>query len=366
MDEIELFKKLLSFRSITPYDDGAFEFIDDFLGTQWQVAKLNFGEVKNRVYIKKFGNSDINICFAGHIDVVPAGDGWNTNPFKPTIKNRKIFARGSQDMKSGVASFLYACKHTKNFKGTLTIVLTSDEEGEATHGTVKVLEYLKEQNSLPDFAVVAEPTCEKVFGDILKIGRRGSINGYLQLQGEQGHVAYPEKATNPIQQIASILPKISNKNIDDGDKFFAPSKLVITDIRAGMQVVNVTPNNLKLMFNVRNSTKTTQKEINILVDKYFSGLKYDFRMTQSSYPFVTNKNSLIVQKLQIAIKKVLKIDTKFSTAGGTSDARFFALFDIDVVEFGVINDKIHKANESTTIDEVKALQKIFKELLELF
>ncbi len=365
-NDIKLFKKLLSYRSITPDDGGAFDFIDDYMGNEWQIKKLDFEKVKNRVYTKKFDNNKRHLCFAGHIDVVPPGEGWHTQPFEPVEKDGKIYARGSQDMKSGVASFLYACKNIQNFKGTISIILTSDEEGDAVDGTVKVLEYLKEQNSLPDFAIVAEPTCEKVFGDTIKIGRRGSINGYLELFGVQGHAAYPQKAINPIDLIAPILPQISSKDLDSGDEFFAPSKLVLTDIRAGMQVTNVTPNSLKLIFNVRNSTKTTQKEVSTFIEKTFAGLKYNLTMTQGSYPFITNKKSKIIKKVQNSIKKVLNIDTDLSTAGGTSDARFFASFGVEVVEFGVINDKIHAIDENTTIYEVKNLTKIFQDILDSF
>ncbi len=365
-NDIELFEKLLSFRSVTPYDDGLFDFVDEYMGDKWHIVKLDFGVVKNRVYTKKFSDKALNLCFAGHIDVVPAGDGWSSDPFVPIEKDGTITARGTQDMKSGVASMLYACKNIAKFDGTITILLTSDEEGDAVDGTVRVLEHMKTNSILPDFAVVAEPTCEKIFGDTIKIGRRGSINGYLDVQGVQGHAAYPQKAVNPIDLIAPILSQISNKDLDNGDEFFAPSKLVITDIRAGMEATNVTPNNLKLMLNVRNSTKTDQKDVRNLIDGLCDNLNYKFHMTQGSYPFVTNKGSYIVKKLQKSIKHILNIDTNYSTAGGTSDARFFASFDVDVVEFGVINDKIHSVNESTTIYEVSHLTKVFEELINEF
>jgi succinyl-diaminopimelate desuccinylase len=366
MTKIELFKKLLRFKSITPDDDGAFDFITSYLGSSWECIKLDFEDVKNRLYIKRFNDTCQHLCFAGHIDVVPAGDGWDSDPFEPIEKDGVIYARGTQDMKSGVAASLYACKHTQNFDGTLSILLTSDEEGEAVNGTVKVLEYMKENKLLPQFTVVAEPTCEDLFGDAIKVGRRGSINGYLTIQGKQGHAAYPEKAINPIDQISTILPKIAGLNLDNGDEFFSPSKLVITDIRGGMEVTNVTPDNLKLMFNVRNSTKTTQKDIQKLIDDNFSNLDYDFYMTQGSYPFMTNKNSKIISHIGNAIKDITGVKTKHSTAGGTSDARFFGQFGIDTVEFGVINDTIHAINERTTIKEVEDLTKVFEQLISKF
>lgn len=366
MTEIELFKKLLQFKSITPNDDGAFEFITNYLGNEWECIELDFEDVKNRFYYKKFNSNDQHLCFAGHIDVVPAGDGWDVDPFEAVEKDGIIIARGTQDMKSGVAAYLYACKHAKNFDGTLSILMTSDEEGDAINGTVKVLEYLKEKDFLPHFAVVAEPTCEEIFGDAIKVGRRGSINGYLTIKGKQGHAAYPEKAINPVHQVSPLLSQIAGINLDNGDEFFSPSQLIITDIRGGMEVTNVTPNDLKIMFNVRNSTKTTQVEIKNLIDTTFKNLNYEFKMTQGSYPFMTNKKSKIVQVLTTTIKDTINIDTKHSTAGGTSDARFFGQYNVDTVEFGVINDTIHSINERTSIKEVQELTKVFKNLINTF
>jgi len=359
MQIIPLFQKLLQYKSITPKDAGIYDFIDEYLGNEWSCIKLDIEDVTNRFYYKKFSENSEHLCFAGHIDVVPAGEGWSVDPFQADVTNGIITARGAQDMKSGVASFLYACKNTKEFDGTLSILLTSDEEGDAINGTVKVLEHLREIGFLPTSAVVAEPTCEKIFGDAIKIGRRGSINGYLELNGKQGHAAYPEKTINPVHQIASILSKIAGHNLDDGDEFFTPSQLVITDIRAGMEVTNVTPNKLNMMFNVRNSTKTTQDTIKKFIEQNFSHLDYNLRLTQGSYPFVTDANTTVVQNLQISIKNICNINTKLSTAGGTSDARFFGQFKIPTVEFGVINDTIHAIDEKTTILEVERLCDIF-------
>jgi len=366
MTIIELFQKLLRFKSITPIDDGAFDFIDEYLGDTWECITLDIEDVKNRFYYKKFNNSNEHLCFAGHIDVVPAGEGWGVDPFEANIIDGIITARGTQDMKSGVAAFLYACKHAKEFDGTLSILLTSDEEGEAINGTVKVLEHLKEINFLPTSAIVAEPTCETIFGDSIKVGRRGSINGYLELQGKQGHAAYPEKTINPIHLISEVLNNIAGHNLDNGDEYFAPSQLIITDIRSGMQVTNVTPNKLNMMFNVRNSTKTTQQEIIEFIDKYFSKFDYNLKLTQGSYPFMTDANTKVVQKMRASIKNILNIDTKNSTAGGTSDARFFGQFKIDTIEFGVINDTIHSVGEKTTVKEVENLSKIFEDIIKYY
>ena len=366
MTIIELFQKLLRFKSLTPNDDGAFDFIEEYLGTDWTCIKVDMEGVKNRFYYKKFNEKPQHLCFAGHIDVVPTGEGWAVDPFAADVVDGVITARGSQDMKSGDAAFLYACKNAKNFDGTLSILLTSDEEGEGTYGTIKMLEHLKEINMIPNYAVVAEPTCEVVFGDAIKVGRRGSINGYLTIQGKQGHAAYPEKGINPVHQIAPLLEKIAGYDLDNGDEYFAPSKLVITDIRAGMQVTNVTPNKLDLMFNVRNSTNTKKEDVEAYIEKIFGHLNYTLRTTQGSYPFVTNKESKVVKAMETSIKEVLGVITKHSTAGGTSDARYFGAFGIEAIEFGVINDTIHSVGERTTVKEVEGLTAVFENLIAKF
>jgi len=364
MNVVDLLLKLLSFKSITPDDAGSLKFIEEYLDG-YEAIYVNKEDVKNLFLMKKFGEGP-HLCFAGHVDVVPAGDNWDTNPFVPVIKEGKIYARGTQDMKSGVAAFVQTCKEVENFNGTLSILLTSDEEGDAKYGTVVMLEYLKEQGMLPDYCIVAEPTCETTFGDAIKIGRRGSINGYLTIQGRQGHAAYPEKAINPVHQLAPILEKIAGINLDNGDDDFAPSQMVITDIRGGMEVTNVTPSSLKLMFNVRNSTKTTQEEVRLHIEKCFYNLDYSLELTQGSYPFVTTRDSKVVEKLTESIENITGLKTKLSTAGGTSDARFMGAFGIDVVEFGVINDTIHAPNECTSIEEVEKLCEVFKDMVKHF
>ncbi len=364
MNVVDLLLKLLSCKSLTPDDDGSLQFIEEYLDG-YEALYVNKEGVKNLFLYKKFGEGE-HLCFAGHVDVVPAGDNWDTNPFVPVIKEGNIYARGAQDMKSGVAAFVQACQEVENFNGTLSILLTSDEEGEGKYGTAVMLEHLKSINMLPDYCIVAEPTCEKRFGDAIKIGRRGSINGYLTIQGKQGHAAYPEKAINPVHQIAPILEKIAGINLDNGDDDFSPSQMVITDVRGGMEVTNVTPGLLKLMFNVRNSTKTTQEEVKVHIDTCFAGLDYSLEITQGSYPFVTTRDSKVVKLLTQSIEDVTGVNTKLSTAGGTSDARFMGAFGIDVVEFGVINDTIHAPNERTSIAEVEKLYEVFKALLQNF
>ncbi|WP_294966587.1 succinyl-diaminopimelate desuccinylase [Sulfurimonas sp.] len=364
MNIIELFKYLVEQKSETPDDGGLSDFIQNYL-PDFTAERIDGEDVKNLFIYKKFGEGE-HLCFAGHVDVVPAGKGWDTNPYEAVEKDGYIFGRGTQDMKSGVAAFTQAVKEAKDFKGTLSLLLTSDEEGDAINGTVKVLEYLKENSKLPDAVVVAEPTCEENFGDAIKVGRRGSINGYITLNGKQGHAAYPEKAINPIHNIAPRLLNMAGVNLDNGDEFFSPSKFVVTDIRSGMQVTNVTPNHLDMMFNVRNTTLTTQKEVTEFVAKNLDGLDYELKLTQGSYPFKTDTDTKLVKKIDEAIKSVTGMKPKHSTAGGTSDARFISPLGIDVVEFGVINDTIHAVNERTSVKEVQDLYQVFKNLISIW
>ena len=364
MDLIALFDKLLRYRSITPEDDGAFDFIEGYLEA-FETIYFEKEGVKNLFMYKKFGEGD-HLCFAGHIDVVPPGEGWASDPFEPLHREGKIYARGTQDMKSGVAAFLKACKDAEQFDGTLSVLLTSDEEGDAEHGTIEMIRKLESIDFLPDYVVVAEPTCEARFGDAIKIGRRGSINGVIEKIGTQGHAAYPEKAKNPIHIVAQVLPHMAGVDLDEGDENFAPSKFVITDIRAGMEVTNVTPGKLKMMFNVRNSTKTTKEDVEAFVHRYFRDMDYTLVLNESAKPFVTNRDSKVVRKMHAAIAEVTGVDAKLSTAGGTSDARFFGEYGIDTVEFGVVNDTIHAPNERTSEAEVEGLYRVFSELIRNF
>jgi len=364
MNIVDFFIKILSIKSITPDDGDLMRLIESFMSDFEQIY-VNEGGVTNLFLTKRFGDGE-HLCFAGHVDVVPAGDGWDSNPFEPMIRDGRIYARGAQDMKSGVAAFIYAVREARDFDGRLSILLTSDEEGDATYGTQIMLKHLKMLNLLPDFVVVAEPTCEKRFGDAIKIGRRGSINGYITILGKQGHAAYPEKAINPIHLIANRLKEIAGINLDNGDDDFAPSQMVITDIRGGMEVTNVTPASLKIMFNVRNSTKTTQDDVKLYIKNVLSGLDYSLELTQGSYPFVTKRDSKIVKKISKSIESITDMKPKLSTAGGTSDARFMGAYGIDVVEFGVINDTIHAPNENTSIKEVENLYAVFADLIKNF
>jgi len=364
MPVIELFKNLLNAESVTPNDGGLYELFTTML-PDFEVIRADRNGVKNIFLYKKFSEGP-HLCFAGHVDVVPAGSGWDTNPYEAVEKDGYIYGRGAQDMKSGVAAFVQAVCDAKDFKGTLSLLLTSDEEGPAVDGTVAMLELLKERNFLPDFAVVAEPTCEEVMGDAIKIGRRGSINATLTILGKQGHAAYPAKVTNPVNLLAPKLPLIAGHLLDNGDEYFEPSQLVVTDMRGGMEVTNVTPNEIKIMFNVRNNTSTTLESIQAYIKEVFSDVPHTLDINQSSRSFMTDNGSAIVHSITNSIEKVCGIVPKHSTAGGTSDARYIAEFGIDVVEFGVKNDTIHKVNERTTPKEVEYLYESFSHLIATF
>lgn len=361
MNVVDLLIRLLSAESVTPDDAGLMEFVTEYL-PEYEAIRVDEGGVKNLFLTRKFSEGD-HLCFAGHVDVVPAGEGWENDPFVPRIENGHLYARGAQDMKSGVAAAMAVLRETKHFPGRLSLLLTSDEEGDATYGTQIMLAHLEEIDLLPESCVVAEPTCETTFGDAIKLGRRGSINGHLMIRGQQGHAAYPEKSVNPVHQVAPRLAELAGIDLDSGDEDFAPSKLVITDIRGGMEVTNVTPNDLKIMFNVRNNTRTTAEDVRSHVERVCEGLDFSLELTQGSWPFVTDRGAGIVGKITASIEAVTGITPAYSTAGGTSDARFMGQYGVDVVEFGTRNDTIHAANERVAIDEVEGLYRVFGDLI---
>lgn len=364
MDEINLLTELVGRKSETPDDGGILDLIAGIL-PDFESERIDKNGVKNLWMTKRFGDGP-HLCFCGHVDVVPAGEGWKSDPYDPIEQDGFIYGRGTQDMKSGVAAMVIAFKECQTFQGRLSLLLTGDEEGDAEFGTVEVLKQLKERGELPDFAVVGEPTCEEHFGDAVKVGRRGSVNGFLELFGKQGHAAYPEKADNPVEKIAPILYKIAGRDLDQGDEFFAPSKFVITDIRGGVEKTNVTPGSLKLIFNVRNSTATTPEQIETFVHEHFEGRDYQLDLRVSSRPFRTNQDSPVVSAMSEAIRQICGVTPNLSTAGGTSDARFLAEYGIECVEFGVINDRIHAVDERVQVEEVRQLKAVYTSLIENF
>lgn len=369
MQVVEILEELIKYPTVTPKECDIYQYIQEIL-SDFEVLNFDKNEVKNLFLYKIYGDNAQNkdkaqiphLCFAGHIDVVPPGEGWSTNPFEPISQDGKIYGRGAQDMKGGIAGFLDAIRQndlTPQEPRIISFLFTSDEEGVGIDGTKYVLEELKKINFLPHYAIVAEPTCSEVFGDMVKIGRRGSINGILRIFGKQGHVAYPEKCKNPVEILGDRLGKLAGVDLDNGDEFFAPSKLVITDIRGGMEVVNVTPNELKIMFNVRNNTLTTQETLRAYIAEVMGNIDYELELKQSSLPFINSKDSFVAKGMQEAIFKITKIKPTLSTSGGTSDARFFAQHHVEVVEFGTRNDKIHSIDECVAIKDLEMLSQVF-------
>lgn len=370
LSAIELLKKLIGFVSLTPHEAGSFEFIKSYLDN-FETIETTKNGVKNLFLYKKFGDS-AHICFAGHIDVVPAGGGWSSDPFVAYEKEGVIYGRGAADMKGGVAAFLYAMRHTEKFDGTLSALLTSDEEGDAIYGTDFMLKELKERKLMPDFCLVAEPTSEKELGDAIKVGRRGSINGQLKIIGRGGHAAYPEKSDSPIIALSKLLPLLANALLDDGDKYFAPSRLVITDIQSGYNKHNVIPSEAKLLFNIRNGVSTNVESAKVFIESHIRSLgilEFELSMEQSSNSFVLQANEeskKYLDALSSCIFNVCGIIPKTSTAGGTSDARFISKYGIKVLEFGVKNETIHAPNECVRIDEIEKLTEVFINFIDRF
>ncbi len=380
---LSLLQELIKRPSITPQECGIYEIILDKLNSLIQkehidtfIIEQEKEGVKNLFYLiapKGADKSNLHhFCFAGHIDVVPTGEGWEFEPFCGTQDEKYIYGRGTQDMKGGISAFICAvCNileshNTSSLPIMLSILLTSDEEGEGIYGTKFMLEELKKRDLLPHSCIVAEPTSINRTGDMLKIGRRGSINGTLIIEGKQGHVAYPQKCINPIELLGSKLGALAGIELDNGDSHFAPSKLVITDIRSGMEVVNVTPQNLKIMFNVRNSPLSNEDSIRTYIKEVFKEIPYELSLKTNSLPFITDSQSALIALLRESIKRVADITPSLSTSGGTSDARFFAQYGIDVVELGVPNDKIHAINERVKISDVSTLHDVFVDFLQSY
>ena len=362
---VEILKKLISYQSVTPNECGIYDYIMSLL-PDFKALRADKGEVKNLFLYKipeGYDESDFgrleHFCFAGHIDVVPVGADWHYPPFHATLENGYIYGRGTQDMKGGIACFLKALQECRVSNAILSVLLTSDEEGDAVNGTRHILEILKQKNMLPKHAIVSEPTCHKIVGDTIKIGRRGSINGEIIIEGKQGHVAYPSKCINPIELLGERLGKIAGKNLDNGDSNFEPSKLVITDIHAGIGVSNVVPKDLIIKFNVRNGIQTSTESISEYLDSILHNLPYTLTLKESAKSFLTE---------DIKLREMLKssihdVEVDFSTGGGTSDARYFAQYHVNVVELGVCNDRIHATDERVSLEDIERLSTIFKEFL---
>ena len=366
---LELAKSLISKASVTPDDCGCQTImIDRLKKIGFEIYPLKFGDVDN--FWAVHGKNGPLFAFAGHTDVVPAGDenAWNTEPFEPTIKDGSLFGRGAADMKGGLASMVTATekyiKENPNHNGRIAFLITSDEEGVAINGTVKVMEYLNESNQKIDYCLLGEPSSTSITGDVIKNGRRGSLNGVLKVNGKQGHVAYPHLAKNPIHLVSPALNDLCKQEWDNGNDYFPATSFQISNMHSGDGVTNVIPGDATVMFNFRYSTETTkeglQKKVHEILDSH--NLDYFIEWSHSGYPFLTSKGELVSACIQ-AIKKTKGIETELSTSGGTSDGRFIAQEGTQVVELGPVNATIHQVNESVLVQDLDDLSEIYYQVL---
>jgi len=368
-ETLELAKSLISKASVTPDDKGCQSImIERLKKIGFEIHPLKFGEVDN--FWATRGNGGPLFAFAGHTDVVPAGneDAWNTKPFEPTIKDGFLYGRGAADMKGGLASMVTATenfvKENPNHNGTIAFLITSDEEGVAINGTVKVMDYLKENNQKIDFCLIGEPSSTDITGDVIKNGRRGSLNGEINVQGQQGHVAYPHLAQNPIHLIAPALSELCKQEWDNGNEYFPATSFQISNVHSGDGVTNVIPGEAKVMFNIRYSTETTKEELKSKVHEILDLHKLDYSVdwSHSGYPFLTPKGELVSACIS-AVKETKEITPELETSGGTSDGRFIAQEGTQVVELGPVNATIHQVNESVLVQDLEDLSRIYSKVL---
>lgn len=371
MNTLELTQQLIARRSVSPEDAGCLELVIAELkplGFECEIIAMN--GVTN-LWARR-GRAAPLVCFAGHTDVVPTGplENWGIDPFTPTIRDGVLYGRGASDMKTSIAAFVVAIrefvKANPDHAGSLAVMFTSDEEGPATDGTVRVVETLARRGEKPDYCIVGEPTSVKQIGDMIKNGRRGSLTGILTVNGVQGHVAYPHMARNPIHEVAAAIAELASTEWDRGNEYFPPTTWQISNFNAGTGVNNVIPGSARVQFNFRFSTASTveslQTRVHGVLDKH--DVHYDLEWRQDGRPFLTARGDLVDVVTQ-AIKEVTGVDTELSTTGGTSDGRFIADICPQVIEFGPTNATIHKVNECLPVAEIEPLQQVYRRVLEL-
>jgi succinyl-diaminopimelate desuccinylase len=370
MDEsVELTCALIECRSVTPHDAGCIELIEEkLLPLGFATEHLDFGETRN--LFMRHGTESPLLVFLGHTDVVPSGPeaDWKHPPFNATIEGDLLYGRGAADMKSGVAAMVTAlarfAKSHPDHRGSVGILMTSDEEGAAHDGVVKVVETFEARNQKIDWCVIGEPSSFDQLGDVIRVGRRGSLNGVLRIQGVQGHVAYPEKANNPIHGLAPALAELVSEVWDQGNEFFPPTSFQVSNITSGTGAENVIPGRLEMLFNFRFSTAVTEGElkerVTAILDRH--GVTYTLDWRLSGAPFLTTGSTLI-EATQSAIESVMGHRARPDTGGGTSDGRFIAPTGAEVVELGPLNASIHKVNENTPIRDIVSLSSIYEQIL---
>ena len=377
INELQLAKELIRFPSITPVDAGIMSFLEKKLKNLGFKTKILEFKEKNTKPVKnlyaRLGTKGPNFCYAGHLDVVPAGNlnDWTVNPFKALVKNGHLIGRGANDMKSSIAAFVAAIsnfiQNNKKFNGSISLLITGDEEGVAINGTKKVVEYLKKKREKIDFCLVGEPTNPNKLGEMIKIGRRGSITGRLTVIGIQGHVAYPNRANNPSTALVQILEKLKQIKFDKGTKDFQPTNLEITKININNTADNVIPGLAKAVFNIRfnnkHSSNSLKKKINRIIknicNKNKSKFKIEYNVSGEAFLTKPNKTTFMVRD---TIKKITKLKPIFSTTGGTSDARFIRKIS-PCLEFGLVGKTMHKIDEVVALKDLKNLTLIYLNIL---
>ena len=369
-DTLALAKDLISRRSVTPEDAGCQELMIARLeAVGFKIERLRFDDVDN--FWARRGDSTPLYAFAGHTDVVPTGpEGqWQHPPFEPTIEDGMLYGRGAADMKGSLAAMLTACERFvaahPDHSGSIGFLITSDEEGPSINGTVKVVEHLEARGEKMDGCLVGEPSSTDVAGDVIKNGRRGSLGCVLTVHGVQGHVAYPHLAENPIHSIAPALAELSTEGWDNGNEFFPATSFQVSNINGGTGATNVIPGEVQVVFNFRYSTETTHEELQQRAEKILDShnVKYTANWNLSGLPFLTPSGAL-VDAACVAVKAVQGIDTKLSTAGGTSDGRFIAPTGTQVVELGPVNATIHKIDECVAAEDLDKLSSMYEKMLE--
>ncbi len=369
-DTLALTQALIACRSLTPFDNGCQEILINRLQKiGFDIERIRCGEVDN-LWARR-GTSAPLVCFAGHTDVVPTGplEQWDSDPFKPEIRDDRLYGRGAADMKGSIAAFITAIEafvaEHPGHGGSIALLITSDEEGIAIDGTVKVVEALKARNEPIDYCIVGEPTCVDALGDTIKNGRRGSLSGTLTVKGIQGHIAYPHLAKNPIHLAAPAIAELAQAKWDEGNEYFPPTTWQISNINGGTGATNVIPGEVMMLFNFRFSTASTVESLKARVHEILDrqNIDYDLRWELSGKPYLTPKGNL-VEAISDAIKTVTGIEPQLSTSGGTSDGRFIADICSQVVEMGPRNATIHKINEYVEVKDLEQLPEIYRLTLE--
>jgi succinyl-diaminopimelate desuccinylase len=367
---LALTEELIRRRSVTPEDDGCQALVAARLASLGFRAETIASNGVTNLWLRR-GTAAPVFVFAGHTDVVPTGplEQWHSDPFTPTIRDGVLYGRGASDMKSSVAAFVVAAEEFvrahDDHRGSIALLLTSDEEGPATDGTVKVVDALRARNEPIDFCVVGEPTSVDALGDTIKNGRRGSLSGSLAVRGIQGHVAYPHLARNPVHQVAPALAELAAERWDDGDAFFPPTTFQVSNVRAGTGATNVIPGTCEVEFNLRFAPVSSAQSLIARVEAVLRrhGLEYDLKWTIGAQPFSTAEGALSAA-MSAAIHAVTGRSAQLSTTGGTSDGRFLATLCPQVVEFGPPNASIHKIDEHIAVADLAPLKDIYRGTLE--